>query len=61
MGDVPAFHKELDQAVGERAEISALASTRSLEIRDFDETVEKEEVVSVCAWHWALQALHLIW
>ena len=32
--------------VGERAEISALVSTRSLEIRDLDETVEKEEVVS---------------
>ena len=29
-----------------RAEISALVSTRSLEIRDLDETVEKEEVVS---------------
>ena len=35
-----AFHKELDQAVRERAEISAL------EIRDLDQTVEKEEVVS---------------
>ena len=38
--------KELDRAVGERAKISALVSTRSLEIRDLDETVEKEEVVS---------------
>ena len=46
-GDVSAFRNELDRAVGERAEISALVSTRSLEIRDLDETVEKEEVVSV--------------
>ena len=37
---------ELDLAVGERAQISALVSTRSLEIRDLDETVEKEEVVA---------------
>ena len=36
-------------AVGEKAQISALVSTRSLEIRDLDETVEKKEVVSaVC-------------
>ena len=40
-GDVSASRKELDRAVGERAEISALVST----IRDLDETVEKEEVV----------------
>ena len=45
-GDVSAFRKELDRAVGERAHISALVSTRSLEIKDLDETVEKEEVVS---------------
>ena len=45
-GDVSAFRKELDLAVGETAQISALVSTRSLEIRDLDETVEKEEVVS---------------
>ena len=45
-GDVSAFHEELEQVVGERAEISALVSTRSLEIRDLDETLEKEEVVS---------------
>ena len=44
-GDISAFRKELDLAVGERAQISALVSTRSLEIRDLDETVEKEEVV----------------
>ena len=45
-GDVSAFRKELDPVVGERAQISALVSIRSLEIRDLDETVEKEEVVS---------------
>ena len=45
-GDVSTFHKELDRAVGERAEISALVLKRSLVIRDLDETVEKEEVVS---------------
>ena len=33
-------------AVGKRAQFSALVSTRSLEIRDLDETVKKEEVVS---------------
>ena len=33
--------------VGERAEISALILTRSFKIRDLDETVEKEEIVSV--------------
>ena len=45
-GDVSAFRKELDLVVGERAQISALVSKRSLEIRDLEETVEKEEVVS---------------
>ena len=45
-GDVSAFRKELDRAVGERAEISALVSTRSFEIRDLNKMVEKEEVVS---------------
>ena len=45
-GDVSAFCKELDRAVGERVGISALFSPRSLKIRDPDETVEKEEVVS---------------
>ena len=43
-GDVSALGKQLDQLVGERAEISTLVSTRSLEISDLDETVEKEEV-----------------
>ena len=43
--DVSASRKEIDLVVGERAQISALVSTRSLAIRDSDETVEKEEVV----------------
>ena len=38
-GDVSAIREELDRAVGEKEEISALFSTRSLEIRDLDETV----------------------
>ena len=46
-GDISASSEELDQAVGERAEISALVSTRSLEITDLDVTVKKEEGVSV--------------
>ena len=45
-GDVSAFQKELDRAVGERAEMSVLVSKRSLEIRELYETVDKEEVVS---------------
>ena len=49
-GDVSAFREELDRAVRERAEILALVSMRSLGIRGLDETVEKEEVVSVLYW-----------
>ena len=45
-GYVSAFRKQLDHAVGERPLILALVSTRSLEIKDLDETVEKEEVMS---------------
>ena len=43
---VETFRNELNRAVRERAKISALVSTRSLEIRDLGETVKKEEVVS---------------
>ena len=46
-GEVLTLREELDRAVGERAEISTLVSTRSLKIRDLDKTVEKEEVGSV--------------
>ena len=45
-GDVSAFQKALDQAVGEKAEVKYLVSKRSLEVRDLDETVTREEVVA---------------
>ena len=45
-GDVSAFEKALDQAVGEKAEIKSLVSKRSLEVRELDETVTREEVVA---------------
>ena len=41
-----AFGKALDQAVAEKAEVKSLVSTRSLEVRDLDETVTREEVVA---------------
>ena len=45
-GDVSAFQKALDRSVEERTNISALVSKRSLETRDLDETVGKEEFVA---------------
>ena len=45
-GDVSVFKKALDQAVGEKAEIKSLVSKRSLEVRDIDETVTRQEVVA---------------
>ena len=45
-GDVLAFKKTLDQAVREKAEVKSLVSARSLEVRDLDETVTREEVVA---------------
>ena len=45
-GEVSAFCEELTWAVGERAEISTLVSTRSPKIRDLDEAVKKEVVDS---------------
>ena len=45
-GDVSAFEKALDQAVGQRAEVKSLVSKRSVEIRDVDETITREEVVA---------------
>ena len=44
--DVSAFEKALDQAVGQRAEVKSLVSKRSLEVRDLDETITREEVVA---------------
>ena len=43
--DVSAFEKALDQEVGEKADVKSLVSKRSLEVRDLDETVTREEVV----------------
>ena len=45
-GDVSAFEKALDQVVGQRAEFGSLVSKRSVEVRDLDETITKEEVVA---------------
>ena len=45
MGDVSAFEKVLDQAVGQKADVKSLVSKRSLEVRYLDETVTREEVV----------------
>ena len=45
-GDVSAFKEALDQAVGEKVKVKSLVSKRSLEVRDLDETVTREEVVA---------------
>ena len=45
-GDVSAFEKALDQAVGEKANVKFLVSKRTLEVRDLDETTTREEVVA---------------
>ena len=45
-GDVSAFEKALEQAVGQRAELKSLVSKRSVEVRDLDETITREEVVA---------------
>ena len=39
-----AFEKALDQAVGQKTDVKSLVSKRSLEARDLDETVTREEV-----------------
>ena len=44
--DVSIFEKALDQAVGEKAEVKSLVSKRSLQVRDLDDTVTREEVVA---------------
>ena len=41
-GNVSAFEK----AVGQRAEVKSLVSKRSVEVRDLDETITREEVVA---------------
>ena len=45
-GDVSAFEMALDQVVGEKAGVKSLVSKRSLEVRDLDETVTREEAVA---------------
>ena len=45
-GDVWAFEKVLDRAVGEEADVKYLISKRSLVVGDLDETVTREEVVA---------------
>ena len=45
-GDVSAFEKALDRAVGDKADVKSLVSKRTLEVRDLDETVTREEVVA---------------
>ena len=45
-GDVSAFEKALDQAIGEKVDVKSSVSKRSLEVRDLDETVTREEVVA---------------
>ena len=44
--DVSAFEKALDQAVREKAEVESLVLKRSLEVRDLDETVTREDVIA---------------
>ena len=45
-GEVSAFEKALDQAVGQRAEVKSLDLKRSLEVRDLDETITRDEAVA---------------
>ena len=45
-GDIPAFKKALDQAVGARADVRTLVTTKVVEIRDFDETTTRKEVTA---------------
>ena len=44
--EVLAFQKALDQGVRQRAGVKSLVSKRSLEVRDLDETIAREEVVA---------------
>ena len=46
-GDVMAFKKALDQVVREKANVNSLVSKRTLEVRDLDETVTREDIVAV--------------
>ena len=48
-GDVSAFEKALDQVVGKRVEVKSLVSETSVDIRDLDETITREEQEVVAA------------
>ena len=45
-GDVSAFKKALNQAVGARADVRSLVTTKVVEIRDLDETTTREEITA---------------
>ena len=45
-GDISIFEKALEQAVEEKAEVKSVVSKRSLEVRELEETVTREEVVA---------------
>ena len=45
-GDVSAFQKALDQAVGVKANVKTLVLKRTLEVRNLVETVTRQEVVA---------------
>ena len=45
-GDISAFKKALDKAVGTRADVRTLVMTKVVEIRDIDETTTREEVAA---------------
>ena len=45
-GDVSAFEKALDRALGDKADVKSLVSKGTLEVRDLDETVTRKEVVA---------------
>ena len=44
-GDVSAFEKALDPAVGEKADVKSLVSKRTLKVRDLEETDTREVFV----------------
>ena len=47
VGDVLAFEKAFSRTVGGKTEVRSLVSNRSLEIRDLDEIMTRDEVVAV--------------
>ena len=47
-GDVSAFEKAFDQVVGQKDDVKSLVSKSSLEVRDLNDTVTREEVALLC-------------